>query len=311
VRNATRVLAALVLVAALSATHFPARAAAAGTPVCFGAASRDPLYPCVNPALAYTATPTTRAALLHPSAPCRQVRLKPPGICAFGVSPKTAKATVALIGDSHAIHWRAALAVVARTRGWHGLTLSRSTCPFTLAATPPQNNCGDWASSVVGWLNTHPYVHTVFVSANGGAGIVSAPGQSAAATKINGFIRAWQALAPSVRLIVVIRDVPDIRRGTPGCIRRAVARHRNPGVRCARPRRAALDADYEVLATKYADPARVKVIDLTSFICGKRKCYPVVGGALVNKDKGHLTRTFSATLGPYLGRAIDELLPGG
>jgi hypothetical protein len=48
----------------------------------------------------------------------------------------------------------------------------------------------------------------------------------------------------------------------------------------------------------------VKLIDLTPFMCDDRACFPVVGGALVIKDVGHLTRTFSATLGPFLGRAV-------
>jgi hypothetical protein len=42
-------------------------------------------------------------------------------------------------------------------------------------------------------------------------------------------------------------------------------------------------------------------------MCDRENCFPVVGGALVIKDIGHLTRTFSATLGPYLDRAITRL----
>jgi hypothetical protein len=42
-------------------------------------------------------------------------------------------------------------------------------------------------------------------------------------------------------------------------------------------------------------------------MCDEQSCLPVVGGALVIKDIGHMTRTFSRTLGPYLGRAVDRL----
>ena len=41
-------------------------------------------------------------------------------------------------------------------------------------------------------------------------------------------------------------------------------------------------------------------------MCDDSRCFPVVGGALVIKDIGHLTRTFSRSLGPFLGRAIDR-----
>jgi hypothetical protein len=49
----------------------------------------------------------------------------------------------------------------------------------------------------------------------------------------------------------------------------------------------------------------VRAIDLTRFMCGRTRCFPVVGGVLVHKDIGHLTRVFSTTLGPYLLRAVD------
>jgi len=43
---------------------------------------------------------------------------------------------------------------------------------------------------------------------------------------------------------------------------------------------------------------------MNDFICDARWCYPVVGGALVFKDRNHLTEVFARTLGPYLARAI-------
>jgi hypothetical protein len=57
---------------------------------------------------------------------------------------------------------------------------------------------------------------------------------------------------------------------------------------------------------------RVQTIDLTHFFCDVRRCYPVVGGALVYKDDHHLTTVFVRTLGPYLLRSFDRLpIPPG
>ena len=50
----------------------------------------------------------------------------------------------------------------------------------------------------------------------------------------------------------------------------------------------------------------MKLVDLTRFMCDRRRCYPVVGGALVHRDVGHMTRTFATTLAPYL---LAELSP--
>ncbi|MDX6718625.1 MAG: hypothetical protein QOJ63_879 [Solirubrobacteraceae bacterium] len=85
------------------------------------------------------------------------------------------------------------------------------------------------------------------------------------------------------------------------------ARRRNPAVRCARPRRGALLPDLAAVAAEQTNSDRVKLIDLTPFMCDDDECFPVVGGALVIRDVGHLTRSFSATLGPFLGRAIARL----
>ncbi len=300
-----RLLTVAVLAAALAgATQAGSSpAAAAGAPACFGAVARDQLNGCVNPALNFTAIPSPSDAVLEPSAPCALIQATAPEVCAFGVAQGQAAATVALMGDSHSTHWRAALAVVAAERRWHGVSINRNNCPFTFAVTPGKGRCRGWSGSVVRWLQRHPVVHTVFVSANSGSGVVPAGGLSRTTTKIDGYVDAWKALPRSVRRIFVIRDVPHSRADTRACVAGAVARHRNPGQRCARPRVAALRPDLEAVAAEQTDSARVKLIDLTPFMCDETRCLPVVGGALVIKDVGHLTRTFSTSLGPFLGRA--------
>ena len=65
--------------------------------------------------------------------------------------------------------------------------------------------------------------------------------------------------------------------------------------------------DPAVLAAKRFASPRVHVIDMTRFICNRRRCFPVVGGVLVHKDIGHLTRLFSTTLGPFVLRALNRL----
>jgi hypothetical protein len=303
-----RVIILVVVAAGLSLWPLHGGAGAAGRPRCFGAASRDAAHPCRNHALDSVAIPSPQQALLEPNAPCKQVALRDPGVCAFGASARHASATVAVIGDSHSAHWRPALSRIARRRGWHALSIWRPNCPFTYARSAGRGaHCGDWSHAVVRYLADHPQVRTVFVSANSGSGVVAAAGKSRRRTKIDGFIRAWAALPASVKEVFVLRDAPHNRHRAGRCVEEAVKRGRNPGVRCARRRRGALHTDYEVVAAKQSGLARVEVIDLTPFMCSATKCFPVVGGALVIKDIGHLTRTFSRSLGPYLGRAVTRL----
>jgi hypothetical protein len=280
---------------------------AAATPPCFGAAARDPENPCVNRELNLTATPTPFDAPLQPSAPCTPIGHVSPRACAFGAPRRAAVSSVALLGDSHATAWRAAAAVVADDRRWHGVSITRNSCPFTFATTPGEGRCKGWVGSVLRWLRKHPEVQQVIVGANSGSGVVAADGRGFVQTKTDGYVEAWKSIPRSVRDIFVLRDVPHSRSSTADCVSRAIARRRNPAIRCARPRRGALLPDLAAVAAARTDADRVKLIDLTPFMCDDDDCFPVVGGALVIRDVGHLTRTFSTTLGPFLGRAISRL----
>ena len=98
------------------------------------------------------------------------------------------------------------------------------------------------------------------------------------------------------------------KRQTLPCVEAAIARRINAGAACALPRSVALKPDPQVIAAEELHSKRVQVIDLTKFFCGSELCYPVVGGALVYRDVDHLTRTFAATLGPFLLHALGALM---
>jgi hypothetical protein len=281
---------------------------AAATPRCFGAAARDRVNPCtVAHALRFVAVPTPDDAALEPSAPCRPIDNATPPACWFGAARADAVSSVALLGDSHARAWRAAVAVVAHTKDWHGVSLDRHECPFTFAITPHVAGCKGWARGVVRWLRKHPEVHQVIVGANSESPVIAANGHTLQSTKIKGYIDAWHALPRSVHFVFVLRDAPHSDPGTADCVSRSIARHNSPARNCALPRRHALRTDESAMAARRANSQRVSLVDLSSFMCDHEQCFPVVGGALVIKDIGHLTRTFAATLGPYLDRAITRV----
>ena len=134
--------------------------------------------------------------------------------------------------------WRAAVAVVADAKRWHGVSITRNNCPYTFAQTPGKGRCKGWAGSVRRWLKAHPEVKQVVVGANSGSGVVAADGHTLRTTKINGYIDAWKAIPQSVRDIFVVHDVPHAANDTAECVSRAIAKRRNPALRCARAARA-------------------------------------------------------------------------
>jgi hypothetical protein len=67
-----------------------------------------------------------------------------------------------------------------------------------------------------------------------------------------------------------------------------------------------LDPDPAVAAARRMPKTRFQTVDLTRYFCDAGACFPVIGGALVQRDATHLTGVFSASLGPFLLRAVDE-----
>ncbi len=280
---------------------------------CFGAASRDPLRRCVNGKLRTAIVPPPEDAIFSQNSPCTPLSFEGVlGPCEFGVPAGSARGTVALVGDSHASHWRAALEVVAQRKRWRGVSITRSGCPLMFAVTqlkPARRaECIQWNGQVPEWFAKHPAIETVFVVAHFAGDVVVPNGRTELDTKVAGFHAAWKALPPSVKRIVVIRDTPIVGFQANDCVRKARADKRNAGNVCAVKRSQALREDPAVVAARRLKSPRVKVIDMTRFMCSKKRCFPVIGGALVYKDDQHMTDVFATTLGPFLGRAIDKAL---
>jgi hypothetical protein len=280
-------------------------------PVCFGAAARDPQRACVDPS-SVTVTPSPADAPLLTAAPCA---VEEQGdllvVCALGAPAAEAVATVALVGDSHAGHWRAALDVVAQLKRWRVLSINRNGCPYSLAVQnttePLAAQCLQWAAEVARWFGHHPEVGTVFTGELANRdGVIPAPHVDELTAAVRGYVNAWRALPPSVTRVVVIRDNPHASTRTLPCLARVLAAGRRVAGACTLPRRRYLSPDPAAIAAARLRSARVHVADLTRFFCGRRRCFPVVGGVLVFKDMSHITSVFARTLGPFLLRILDR-----
>lgn len=302
--------AGLVLPMATASSDGPdtARTAAAtNTMRCYGGPSRDTVNPCRNPALATRVFPSPDDALLYPNAPCDPIYDTQPFQCVFGTPAGKAKGTIALVGDSHATHWRGALIGVSKAYRWRGISMTRAGCTFSKAEPvlpgKLKQQCVEWRDQVYAWFDSHPEVRTVFLSQHPGE-VVVPEGSTEWRTKVQGFRDAWRALPDSVRHIVIIRDTPYVTSKTPDCVTAAMRKKQDAGAKCALPRKRALKRDHAVEAATLYDVPGVKVADMTSFLCSTESCFPVVGGALTHKDVGHITLLFSETLGPYLLRKV-------
>jgi hypothetical protein len=301
----------LAVTLAAVAVALPSAAPAGPASRCFGAPARDPHHPCASTGARYRVTPSPDDALLMPDAPCDPVGDSTEW-CTFGTPPDEATGTIALFGDSHARHYRATVQAVTTAHHLHGISLTRPSCPFTLATPalpePARSNCWTFNRRVIQFAEDHPEISTVFVSASRGK-VVPTPGGDAGEEQIRGYAAAWDALPATVTRVMVLRDPFYDNPRTPDCIDRAVRRRRDPGRVCALRRASSLKPDPAVIAARlrpHRAGLRVDAVDFTRFFCGARRCFPVVGHALVHKDIGHITQTFATTLGPYLDQVFSN-----
>lgn len=285
-----------------------------GVPRCFGAAARDPQKPCDNPDLRMSVEPPLERARDILNSYCDERRHSGLlAICSFGAARGLAAGTFAVVGDSHAAGLKTALEVLTLARGWRGISIVRSACPATQAGRPilptqeRSQQCGEWNRELLAWLAKRPELDAVFLSAHRTAKVAPTRGRSVYETARGAYRSEIRALLRRARRVVVIRDTPSSPPGHLSCIAQALSAGRPPGSVCGQSRDAAVGRDPLAAAAGDLRSDRVRLIDLTDHFCDAQRCFDVVGGALVHRDETHLTPAFSASLGPYIVRA----LPGG
>jgi hypothetical protein len=157
------------------------------------------------------------------------------------------------------------------------------------------------------WLAAHPFIDTLFVAGHAGVRVFGAKESLRFRHARSGYLKTLRGLPATIKHIVVIHDVVNAKSGTIDCVRRAI-RARRPAWRvCALKRSVVARVDPAVAAAAQIGEPRAQSINLTSFQCSERMCFPVVGGVLVHKDVGHITRLFGTTLGPYMLRAVNRV----
>ena len=278
---------------------------------CFGAAARDSENPCDNPTLRNSVDPPPARAKIKADPFCDNVQHA--GFitaCSFGAMPEDAERTFALIGDSHAANLKSAVSVLTVAKRWRGISILRAGCPLTrarpiLASPRASRQCRTWNGEVFAWLREHPEVDTVFLSAHAGARVRASGGRRAKASVRAGYRKAIGELLRLRRRVVVVRDTPPSTNEQLRCVSRAIAARRRAQTACTRPRSQSVRSDPLVSAARAVRSSNIKVVDLTRLFCDSRRCFSVIGGALVRHDESHLTQAFAVTLGPFILRALD------
>jgi peptidoglycan/LPS O-acetylase OafA/YrhL len=228
--------------------------------------------------------------------------------CAYGPDSATAATTVVVTGDSHAAHYMPAINRMAMTYGWRVEMFLRSSCPTALSddiapAWEPSIgvNCRRWQNDVVNEIIGRDDVDLVITSSISreyghfnGMSLISTDTSDA-------YERAWTRWADAGLRVLVIGDTPHMQLGSiPECVQM----QSDPHDPCTQTADVALGTDPMVVAVDRMRNRLVTRFDPTQFMCRDGVCHSVVGGLLVYSDLNHLTKSFAASLTPYLGESV-------
>jgi peptidoglycan/LPS O-acetylase OafA/YrhL len=215
--------------------------------------------------------------------------------CSYGATGAGA-VSVALIGDSHAAMLLPGLTPLLLKNNWRLDTYFGWGCQWSVN---PVTACHKVLGQIQQRLEKGPrYDIIITTSARQKTGNDKAQVSEEMA-------RAWQPVADRGTKIVVVGDNPLPSQGAMECIQRVGFTAHDD---CSTPRSEALSVtDPLVLAAAQVPGSHF--VDLTSFFCDTTQCPAVIGNVITYSDTdGHMTGTFSQTLGPYLFSAVKKAL---
>jgi peptidoglycan/LPS O-acetylase OafA/YrhL len=291
-----------------------ARLASAQSDPCFGAGAMRPGGAgCADP-FRSPEQPTVPASdsAWSPVKGCveseRPAPMEPLLTCRFSDQPPTR--TVAIVGDSHALHYRAAVHEIAKQLNWQVVEIYKIRCPATHAPVLQVRDevldegtiqdCRSWADRVDDELDR---VKPAYVFASGFVRATKFDDDPARSIEIGaqGFVDVWTRWADRGMRVFALDDVPTTGgKDFPDCL----AINVTDPLACSEPRAKAVTPDAMTVAAERVASDRIALVDFSDQFCDEARCYGAIGGAVVYMDKDHITSQFARTLAPALLEAI-------
>ncbi len=278
-------------------------------PTCTGAGALDPALDCSEPDELVTAPEFVRDDLPL-SVIVGQCINWPPFdelvTCSVGDTTEPER-RIALFGNSHAGHWEPAMTAIAGEHHWQVDTYTVGGCePTTDNADAPvvDQQLVDACDEIVGRaIDAVLADHDLVVMSTFDRGGTSPEVYEATLRRLT------EAGLP----VLVIRDTPatgDPDHDTASC----VSEHLDDTTACDGTRKKWLGRDPLSVAAKALQAEGsdlITTVDLVRHICRGDVCPAVVGGVIVYADYNHLSKTYSATLAPYLEPAVLRAMETG
>lgn len=229
--------------------------------------------------------------------------------CDWGAAEGMARRRIALLGDSHVGMWAAAIIPFAEAEGLRLRSYQASSCAATADANSfvtylaPDRRaaCLAWRQAAAEAIAADPAIDMVVVSGNAYQQKVWT-GQGWAEDDGSGFAALWQKLTAAGKRVVVIDDVPMLRRKLPDCL----ARPHPEDDPCARPAAEVAQTTPLARAVALLPAGAVTFVPMREVFCDAGLCHAVIGGIPAYMDADHISAPMARSLS---GRIRAALVP--
>ncbi|MCU1578310.1 MAG: acyltransferase [Rhodoglobus sp.] len=216
--------------------------------------------------------------------------------------------TVAVVGNSHAGALIAGFEAYGTAHHWKIILMRKTDCLAVSTldlGQPGGQDCIDWTANVLHELASRSDIDTVvFATHSNAIHYLSKahPSESDVAALTRHVESTFASLVALGKTVLVVGDTPGTRpTPAPEC----ADLHRNQYDPCATgPTDGLQDGNLESVAAR-AVPG-VNYLSLLPYVCDSASCHVVIGGTIVYFDDHHLSASFSRSLAPYLGAAVER-----
>lgn len=222
--------------------------------------------------------------------------------CTYG-NPH-APVRIAVVGDSHAVHWLPAFERLAEHYNVYIEGLTKTSCSpagvdvYARTSDGPYSSCTEWSEHVKRHVKDGRFDYLVLSQSPKHRlfDLRDQPPARSAAPLAAALAKTWEDVARRIPTYI-IRPTPWQPTAVPGC----AAASDPPFSECTAGPEETLEGD---ALTQLAELIPATLLDFTDLLCRDGACPAVIGNVFVYRDAHHLTRTFNRTLAePLIMRA--------
>jgi peptidoglycan/LPS O-acetylase OafA/YrhL len=232
------------------------------------------------------------------------------GNCSFGVPEGTQHINIALVGDSHAYVWAAALEGIAKKYSARIHVYTKGSCSasadpdaqFAAQSKALSAACDVWRTATINNLVADPDIDIIVTSSRADS-YLSDDGIGSADDG-RGYVEAWNRWLASGKAVIAIADAPSYAQSLEQC----PATNSSAADPCSSPLAVIQGPNPLASAAAMIHNPRFAYANYSGLFCDTI-CHSVVGGLPVTRDGQHLTSFMVQSFGDdFLQKEIPEVL---